>query len=88
MGIPPNRGHEAIREFVEGLHGPFVEIRFEVPRVFFVKPKPAGYWVVRAVTTYGKAIEVRGIAIFTFDREGKIRTLREYWEPADLLAQL
>lgn len=90
VGLPSARGRQAIIEFLTPLRGLFSEIEFEVPRVFVVTPNEAGaLWIVHAVAAgSGNPIEVHGMAVFTFNDDGKIRSLREWWEIQDLLSQL
>ena len=90
VGLPSARGRMAIIEFLTPLRGLFSEIEFEVPRVFVVTPNEAGVlWIVHAVAAgSSNVIEVHGMAVFTFNDDGKIRSLLEYWEIEDLLSQL
>jgi steroid delta-isomerase len=90
VGLPPNHGRQAIVEYISGLRGLFSEIQFEVTRVFVVTPNEAGaVWKVNAVAAAsGNPIEVHGMAAFTFNDDGEVRSLREWWELAGLLSQL
>lgn len=90
VGLPPNHGQMAVVEYISGLRSLFSQIQFEVPRVFVVTPNEAGaVWTAHAVAAAsGKVIEVHGMAVFTFNDAGEIRSLREWWELADLLSQL
>lgn len=90
VGQPPNHGRMAIVEYISGLRSLFSQIQFEIPRVFVVTPNEAGvHWVARAVAAAnGNEVEVHGMAVFTFNDDGEIRSLREWWELADLMSQL
>jgi steroid Delta-isomerase len=90
VGPPPNYGRKAVVEYLTNLRSLFSEIHFEVPRVFVVTPGEAGaIWIAHAVAAgSGKTIEVHGMAVFTFNDAGEIRSLREWWELSDLLSQL
>lgn len=90
VGLPSARGRQAIIEFLTPLRGLFSQIEFEIPRVFVVTPDEAGaIWIVHAVAAgSGNPIEVHGMAVFKFNDDGKIRSLREWWEIQDLLSQL
>ena len=90
VGLPPNHGRMAVVEYIAGLRSLFSEIQFEVSEVFVVSPNEAGaVWTVNAVAAgSGKTIEVHGMAVFRFNDDGEIRSLREWWELAGLLSQL
>jgi steroid Delta-isomerase len=90
VGPPPNYGRKAVVEYLTNLRSLFSEIHFEVPRVFVVTPNEAGaIWIAHAVAAgSGQEIEVHGMAVFTFNDQGEIRSLREWWELVDLLSQL
>lgn len=90
VGLPPNHGRMAIVEYITGLRSLFSEIQFEVSQVFVVTPNEAGaVWTANAVAAgSGKTVEVHGMAVFRFNDDGEIRSLREWWELAGLLSQL
>jgi steroid Delta-isomerase len=90
VGLPPRHGRKAIVEYISGLRSLFSEIRFEVSRIFVVTPNEAGVvWTAHAIAAgSGKVIEVHGMAVFRFNDDGEIRSLREWWELPDLLSQL
>lgn len=90
VGLPPNYGRKAVVEYITGLRSLFSQLQFDVPRVFVVTPNEAGaVWTAHAVAAAsGKEVEVHGMAVFTFNDAGEIRSLREWWEFADLLSQL
>lgn len=90
VGLPPKYGRKAVVDYLSGLRSLFSQIQFEIPRVFVVTPNEAGaLWTAHAVAAAsGKVVEVHGMAVFTFNDDGEIRSLREWWELADLLSQL
>jgi steroid delta-isomerase len=88
VGTPQHRGERAIREFVEEIVAPFSEIHVTLHRIFVVSPTEAAVsWTIHSVTKAGKPAELSGIGIFKFNDDGKLRSVREYWELADYLAQ-
>jgi len=89
VGTPAQRGHKAIREHLEALTGPFLGIDFDLHRIWIVSPTDAAAsWTATVRTKAGQSIVVEGVATFTFDDQGQIRSVKEYWELDDLLSQL
>ena len=45
----------------------------------------AAYWTGRGTTRKGDTVDYQGIGIFTFTDEGKLRSVREYYDAAILV---
>lgn len=89
VGTPAHRSRKAIREHLETLTAPFSGIDFDLHRIWIVSPaEAAATWTATVHTRAGKDIEIEGVATFVFNEDGQIRSVREYWELADLLGQL
>ena len=84
-----HRSRNAIREHLETLSAPFLGIDFDVHRIWIVSPtEAASSWTATVRTKAGQSIVIEGVATFVFNEDGQIRSVREYWELADLLSQL
>ncbi|HEV2912534.1 MAG TPA: nuclear transport factor 2 family protein [Pyrinomonadaceae bacterium] len=85
---PPARGHEALRLFFESIAGAFREVGLTEDNVFIVGREAAVKWTGRGVGRNGREVVFEGIDIFEVNDAGKIQTVRAYWNPAALMAQL
>lgn len=89
VGTPAHRSRKAIREHLEALSAPFLGIDFDIHRIWIVSPtEAAATWTATVRLRDGRSIEIEGVATFVFNEDGQIRSVREYWELADLLSQL
>lgn len=89
VGTPAHRSRKAIREHLETLTAPFSGIDFDLHRIWIVSPtEAAATWTATVRLRDGRSIEIEGVATFVFNEDGQIRSVREYWELADLLSQL
>jgi steroid delta-isomerase len=89
VGTPAHRGHKAIREHLQTLTAPFTGIDFDIHRIWIVSPtEAASSWTATIHTRAGQSIAIEGLGTFVFNDDGQIRSVREYWELADLLGQL
>lgn len=87
-GGPPLQGHGALRQFFQGVTGAFKQVGLSEDQVFVVGQEAAVKWTGRGVGKNGRAVTFEGIDIFTVNEEGKIQTLKAYWEPAAMMAEL
>lgn len=88
VGAPPNRGHAALTEFFEGITGAFEQVGLFEDHVFVSGNEAAVKWTGRGVGKNGREVTFEGIDVFEINDEGKIQTLRAYWNPAAMMAQL
>jgi steroid Delta-isomerase len=88
VGTAPHRGHQAIRDYLTGLTGPFASFDFTFQAVIPVSDDHVAVaWTVEARTRDGRTIELPGIGAFHVE-DGKLRSVEEYWRLSDLLGQL
>lgn len=87
-GQPPLTGHEALRAFFNGVAGGFSRIHFQADEIFAVGNEAAVKWSANGTGHNGKEARFAGIDIFTVNSDGLIQTLRAYWNPAAMMAQL
>jgi steroid delta-isomerase len=87
-GQPPLNGHEALRAFFNGVAGGFSRLHFQADETFVVGPEAAVRWSARGTGHNGKEAAFAGIDVFTINGAGLIQTVRAYWDPAAMIAQL
>jgi steroid delta-isomerase len=88
VGAPPMKGHAALRQFFEGIAGAFERVGLFEDHVFVVGNEAAVKWTGRGMGKNGREVTFEGIDIFEINEEGKIQTLRAYWQPAAMMAEL
>ena len=88
VGAPPSVGHEGLRRFLENIAGAFESVGLFEDHVFINGNEAAVKWTGRGTGKNGREVTFEGIDIFVINDAGKIQTLRAYWNPAAMLAQL
>jgi steroid Delta-isomerase len=81
---PDGRGHrgiEAIAAFYDTVIGVNESIRFSINQSFLCGDEAANVGVIRIQLPGGTAVEVDGIYVYRRSPEGKIASLRAFWEP-------
>ena len=87
-GNPPLHGHEALRQFFNGVAGGFEQIEMKPEQIFIVGNEAAVKWAARGTGKNGRAVAFAGIDFFAVNDEGKIQTVKAYWDPAAMMAEL
>lgn len=88
VGAPPNAGHAALRQFFEGICGAFETVGLFEDQVFISGNEAAVKWTGRGTGKNGRAVTFEGIDVFEINDAGKIQTVRAYWNPAAMMAEL
>lgn len=81
---PEGRGHrgiEAIAAFYDTVIAVNESIRFTIRQSFLCGDEVANVGVIRIQLPGGSVVEVDGIYIYRCSPEGKIASLRAFWEP-------
>ncbi len=84
MFDPEGRGHhgrEAIAAFFDNVIAVNQSIRFSIDRSLLCGDEVANIGVIRITFEGGSAVEVDGVYVYRRSPEGKIASLRAYWEP-------
>ena len=81
-------GREAIREFFNSIIKNFKSVALNEDSIFVAGDGAAVKWTGKGTSANGKNVNFEGIDVFEVDADGKIRTLRAYWNPAEMIAQL
>jgi steroid delta-isomerase len=88
VGTPPIQGTQAIAAFFAGIIAPFSEIKSYIQEVVVSGQEAAVNWKLRLTTTNGKVIFIDGMGTFTYNQDGKLLAVREFWDLAAFLAAL
>jgi steroid Delta-isomerase len=88
VGTPPVQGTQNIAAFITSIIAPFSEIKHKIQDINVCGNEAAVNWKLHLKTTTGKKITIDGMGIFSFNQDGKLQSVREFWDLADFLAQL
>ena len=87
-GNPPLAGHDALRAFFNGVAGGFETIEMKPDQIFAVDNEAGVKWSARGLGKTGHKAMFEGVDVFIINPEGKIQTVKAYWNPAAMMAQL
>lgn len=88
VGTPPVQGTAALTAFITNIIAPFQEIKHKIQDINVCGNEAAVNWKLHLKTTTGKKIIIDGMGVFTFNQQGKLQSVREFWDLAAFLAQL
>jgi len=88
VGTPGITGHAAIREFLQNICKNFKSVGLTEDNVFVAGNGAAVKWTGRGISASGKEVKFEGVDVFEVNDDGKIHTLRAYWNPTEMIAQL
>jgi len=88
VGTPGISGRTAIREFLESICKNFKTVGLTEESVFIAGDGAAVKWVGKGTSNSGKEVRFEGIDVFEVNGEGKIQTVKAYWNPQEMIAQL
>ena len=88
VGSPAISGREAIREFLTSICKNFKNVGLTEESVFVAGNGAAVKWIGNGTSASGKEVKFEGIDFFEVNEDGKIQTVRAYWNPAEMIAQL
>lgn len=88
VGTPSLQGTPAIAAYFGAIIAPFSEIKPKVQEVIVCGHEAAVNWRLLLTTTAGKKITIDGMGVFNFNQDGKLQSVREFWDLAAFLAQL
>ena len=88
VGTEGVTGREAIREFFSSIYKNFKGVALTEDSIFVAGDGAAVKWTGKGTSVNGKNVNFEGIDVFEVNAEGKIRTVRAYWNPAEMIAQL
>jgi steroid delta-isomerase len=88
VGAPGITGRDAIREFLTSICKNFSSVGLTEESVFVAGNGAAVKWIGKGTSASGKEVNFDGIDVFEINADGKIQTVRAYWNPAEMIAQL
>jgi len=88
VGTPAITGRDAIREFLASICKNFKSVGLTEQSVFVAGNGAAVKWVGQGTSTTGKDVKFEGIDVFEINEDGKIQSVRAYWNPSEMIAQL
>ncbi len=88
VGGPALHGHGGLRQFFQGIADLFAEVELTEDFISINGNEAAVEWTGRGVGKNGRAVTFEGIDLFEFNAQGKIQSLRAYWNPGAMLAEL
>ena len=88
VGTPGITGRAAIREFLQDICKNFKSVGLTEDNVFVAGNGAAVKWTGHGASASGKEVTFEGVDVFEMNADGKIQTLRAYWNPAEMMAQL
>jgi steroid Delta-isomerase len=88
VGAPPTAGHDALRQFFDGIAGAFEKVSFAEDHVFIAGNGAAVKWTAHGRGKNKRDVRFEGIDVFEFNDQGLIQTVRAYWNPAEVMMQL
>ena len=88
VGTPTITGRAAIREFLESICKNFKSVGLTEDCVFVAGNGAAVKWTGHGTSNTGKEVRFEGVDVFEVNADGKIQTVRAYWNPAEMIAQL
>lgn len=88
VGTPPNFGHDAIRAFFTQVFSGFQQVGLTEDSVFVNGNAAAVKWTGKGVGRNGKPVTFEGVDVIDCNDEGKIVTVRAFWDAAPVMAVL
>jgi len=88
VGSPAITGRDALREFFQSICKNFKSVALDEDSVFVAGNGAAAKWTGHGTSTNGREVKFEGIDVFDVNEDGKIQTVRAYWNPAEMIAQL
>ncbi len=81
-------GHDALRAFFNGVAAGFETIEMKPDQIFVVGKEAGVKWSANGVGKSGRPAKFEGVDFFAINDEGKIQTVKGFWDPAVMMAQL
>lgn len=81
-------GRDAIREFLTSICKNFKSVALTEDSIFVAGDGAAVKWTGKGTSATGKNVNFEGIDVFEINADGKIQSVRAYWNPAEMIAQL
>jgi steroid Delta-isomerase len=87
-GNPPLVGHDALRQFFNGIAAGFETIEMKPDQIFPLGNEAAVKWSACGKGRNLRTITFEGIDVFVVNEAGVIQSVNAYWNPAAMMAEL
>jgi steroid Delta-isomerase len=87
-GNPPFTGHNALRQFFNGIAAGFEAIEMKPDQIFPLGNEAAVKWSAHGKGRNGRTVTFEGIDVFVVNEADMIQSVKAYWNPAALMAEL
>ena len=88
VGKPPLKLKEDAPKFFALLANFYEKFTVTRQNIFVTESEAAVKWTMEVTAKNGKVAQAEGISIFQFNQEGKIQTMKSYWDEAAMKAEL
>lgn len=88
VGARPITDEQGLRRFVAGIVDNFATMVLTPDACYHAGGEVAVHWSARGRSTQGIEVAYSGIDVFAFDADDRITSMRGYWDPKALFAQL
>src|SRR6266567_9263206 len=85
VGAPPLLGHAALRQFLTGIFALFERVGLTEDYVSVAGNSAAVKWTGRGLGRNGQNVSFEGIDVIECNQDGKIISVRAYWDPAPVV---
>jgi steroid delta-isomerase len=85
---PILKSRAEVRQFLQAIADLFVSVELTEEFVSINSQAAAVKWIGHGIGRNGAEVQFEGIDVFEINAEGMIQTLKAYWNPSVLLAQL
>jgi steroid delta-isomerase len=86
VGTPPLLGHDTLRQFLTEIFSVFETIGLIEDHIFVTGDSAAVKWTGLGRGRNGKDVIFEGIDVIECNPDGKIISVRAYWNPAPIVA--
>lgn len=88
VGTPPIEGPQNIAAFFAVAAAPFKWAKPTIQEIVVCGQEAAVNWKLKLKTKTGKMVFIDGMGVFKFNQQGKLQSVREFYDLAAFLAQL
>ena len=88
VGAPPHQGRAGVQTFASGIFPMFQSFGLTEEDVFICANTAAVKWKGQGVGKNGKSVTFYGIDVIEVNEQGKIQTVRAYWDPGPVMSTI
>lgn len=88
VGTPPVQGTANLTSFMTSLLSSFKEIKPRIQEIIVCGHEAEVNWKLNLKTKDGKKITIDGMGVFNFNPDGKLASVREFWDLDAFLAAM